>query len=500
MRLNLLVMKSIVFFAATGIVVHPAVADSTDCDAPFKIMFANGIYTNEVDWRASIEAIAAGIGDSYRDTPVTYDLARNRSDGFLSDIAQVFQQKIAEDSTLSWELLLRVFLGVTDLIPDSIIASVRSIIDTIYASKSVEFRQKFEQQYTYVDSDVSDQVSFIRNAIKNNVNRVVVVAHSQGNMYANAAYRLVYAQGDITTQSMVVTGVASPADFVAGNGTYVTSENDTVIRTVRQYVAAATLPANFTIPFSMDDPTGHFFIKTYLKSGPGGAKQVIFDNIIAALDKVERPEDSTDFEIRLPIAHYDEPAGSIDAGENVSYGAAHNCIPSSIFFEWAGYCRGSNLKILDLWSLKKRGNTKINSFDPQANQTQVSEIAAEVRSRIQPYTGSIMVGSPLYAFTQGKGPYYLRLRFWQGDAPVVDEAWGFNEQGPTVPFDQLTGFDFVYSPPYTFLYPSPRTVFETKFSTPLITALRTIPKEVARLEIGTDDITLKVCRQPRPAT
>lgn len=58
---------------------------------------------------ASGDELRAIIGDTFNSIPVSYGLSQNPSDGFLSDLYQAFQQKVAEDPSLSWEALFRVF-------------------------------------------------------------------------------------------------------------------------------------------------------------------------------------------------------------------------------------------------------------------------------------------------------------------------------------------------------------------------------------------------------
>lgn len=68
--------------------------------------------------------------------------------------------------------------------------------------------------------------------------KVIVVAHSQGNLYANQAFSVVTALGGSTLFHIV--GVATPATSVAGSGPYFTLHGDIIT------LVPGSLPANIT--------------------------------------------------------------------------------------------------------------------------------------------------------------------------------------------------------------------------------------------------------------
>ncbi|MDR3570832.1 MAG: hypothetical protein P4L81_01370 [Candidatus Pacebacteria bacterium] len=80
--------------------------------------------------------------------------------------------------------------------------------------------------------------------------KVLLVGHSQGGFYANEIYDYLVKSGT-PANSIGVYELATPADHVAGNGSYLTSSNDTVINFVRGSQAdlrlPQALPANVTI-------------------------------------------------------------------------------------------------------------------------------------------------------------------------------------------------------------------------------------------------------------
>jgi hypothetical protein len=162
------------------------------CDSPFRIYFGNGILNTPIDWIASRQELEMAVGPKYLDMPVSYGNAYNASGGFISDLATVFQQKISENPSLSWELLARIFLGLTADLDPVLVKAVRNLISSTEQKSTVELKQQFEANYAFVDQKVVDQVSAFTDDITNHSLRVLVVGHSQGNLYANASYKLLY--------------------------------------------------------------------------------------------------------------------------------------------------------------------------------------------------------------------------------------------------------------------------------------------------------------------
>ncbi|HMS82422.1 MAG TPA: hypothetical protein PKD12_02075 [Nitrospira sp.] len=110
--------------------------------------------------------------------------------------------------------------------------------------------------------------------------RVLVVPHSQGNLYSNASFDNVFSQTpNPPVGTLKIVGVATPADTVRGNGLYRTSSTDLLIEGIRR-VLPGTLPPNTNWSFSplLLSPTysgGHSFIG-YLTAEPSRT-QILMD-------------------------------------------------------------------------------------------------------------------------------------------------------------------------------------------------------------------------------
>ncbi|MDO8493220.1 MAG: lamin tail domain-containing protein, partial [bacterium] len=151
--------------------------------------------------------------------------------------------------------------------------------------------QKYFEQETVEDYDL---VEMIRSASeKITTRKVLLVAHSQGNFYANSFYDTVvgptspsgFGGASVPAESIGVYAVATPASRVAGGGKWMTSGTDKVIAGVVAHTPnRVIMPPNTNIKIAPgDDQTGHGFSTTYLKYR--GAE--IVSGIQSSLDKLK---------------------------------------------------------------------------------------------------------------------------------------------------------------------------------------------------------------------
>ncbi len=129
-----------------------------------------------------------------------------------------------------------------------------------------------------------DLVEMINDASRKvTTQKLLLVAHSQGNFYANNFYdKLASQPGGVPAESVGVYGVGSPADKVSGGGKYITSDTDSVIAgTVAKFIKI--LPPNAHITLAPADGNGHSFSDVYLKYQSGR----IISEIKSSLDKLK---------------------------------------------------------------------------------------------------------------------------------------------------------------------------------------------------------------------
>ena len=181
----------------------------------------------------------------------------------------IFTEKdIAESNIVNLEKVFKELTGRNDVVfrlghNPSHLAGVGDVVQSI--------AQTF-------NSSISD---YDRNTIlmeihpKVTTRKILLVGHSQGTFYTNEIYRYFLEHGT-SEGSTAVYNLATPANYVAGDGNYLTSTNDKAILKIREYDkragANSPLPANINIPMPPGEESerwgGHHFSSSYLGAAP----------------------------------------------------------------------------------------------------------------------------------------------------------------------------------------------------------------------------------------
>jgi hypothetical protein len=126
-------------------------------------------------------------------------------------------------------------------------------------------------------------------------NKVVTVAHSQGNLYANEAYNVLYnGISPLQTRSFGIVSVANPASFVAGDGPHTTFFGD-IITLVLFALLPNTPSDGVGVLCSISPWCLHGFADAYLE-GTVSRNQILQD-IVDVISGLEFPPPE-------PAAHY----------------------------------------------------------------------------------------------------------------------------------------------------------------------------------------------------
>jgi len=198
----------------------------------YTITTINGIFTDESRASSNADALVNYLGKTYRGETLNVKYLLNKTHKAL-DLTDVVVQK--------------TFEGVNIGDPD----------------------------FIKILNDASAQVK---------TQKILLVAHSQGNFYANNFYKVVTDDGDVPGQSIGVYSIATPAAYVAGTGKYLTSDTDTVINLARNVLPGTILPAFDSIDYleSDDSGRGHGFREIYLMYRP----KKIIEDIKWSLDRL----------------------------------------------------------------------------------------------------------------------------------------------------------------------------------------------------------------------
>lgn len=189
------------------------------------------------------------------------------------------------------------------------------------------------QQGLFDQASDYDLVEMINDASKKvKTQKILLVAHSQGNFYANNFYdKTASMAGGVPKKSIGIYGIASPANRVAGGGKYLTSDTDNVIAAVvGRYIKILSPNVHISLDAGADG-NGHSFSGVYLKY----ESNRIVSDIKSALNKLKEndeqlPEDPCISPPELSLAHKvqgavlavaDPAAVAVKAGAVASYNA-----------------------------------------------------------------------------------------------------------------------------------------------------------------------------------
>lgn len=262
------------FFLAACVLSSTVSAQQVDtslCASGYSVFFGNGIRTDIIKAQANARRVRAMLGLEYDGESMTYDVSYNPTENIFGDLLEVFEMKLAEDRTLSWQLFFRWVSG------EFVSSSLQNILEDYFGfdgpNRIEEAAARLSGPTGYTDRTVVQHVSNYDSELLAG-KRVLVVSHSQGNLYSNAAYSGLQRLGrtDYDLNAFGIAAIATPATNVSNGDDYVTSDTDLVIDSLRNIVSPATLAANdFSVPsFPAGDRLGHGFNEVYTsQSYPG---------------------------------------------------------------------------------------------------------------------------------------------------------------------------------------------------------------------------------------
>lgn len=239
--------------------------------------------------------------ESFRNVTYLY----NPSDSLLNDIHEAALQKAAERAASVTDTFIAfgmTALGYAGLVSDADSALVRQKVNALITSK-------LPPQTISLVSQFSDQVH--REALNFDV-QAILVAHSQGNLFANAVFDGLKASLPANRfRGLGVVNVASPA-HIAPSGLWVTAHQDLVIQSlnVGDGVNLTPIPVNFDAGIGATlQAGGHGFTEVYLSDAlPAGADAS--HSIAAFLVK------KVDTALKNTSTFYDSPSWIFDSHGN----------------------------------------------------------------------------------------------------------------------------------------------------------------------------------------
>lgn len=278
----------------------------------YLVGFFNGVWNTRREAWASLEVLRQQdfIGPDWRSAPIRYELFYNQSckrsadDMCLQDVAEVFRQRSAEmDGLLSrrWEYLWEQVTGQNDqpgsftqrlvgrvVRSDNALASWFDGLANATLAKITALSTALAENPPTTQDMATHAAQLV--AAGQRAERAVLVAHSQGNLFVNAAYdaylaysrRAGAAVGEDTGYVAAKVVHIAPASPTL-RGPYVLADSDVVINGLRRVDGTYLPVSNVSLPMNSQDRSGHKLLATYLdEAGPVRAQTRQF--ITQALD------------------------------------------------------------------------------------------------------------------------------------------------------------------------------------------------------------------------
>lgn len=255
--------------------------------------FFNGVWNTRTEAEDSLEAMELQnfLGPTWREAPVRYQLFYNLSckrsdnDVCLQDVAEVFRQRSAElDDLLArrWEYFWEQVTGQHQqagsftqrllgrlVRSDNALASWFDGLTNAVLAKITTLSTLLAENPPTAEDTANHTAQLV--AAGQRAERAVLVAHSQGNLFVNAAYDAYLAhsrqvgqyRGEDTNHVAAQVVHIAPASPTL-RGPYVLADIDVVINGLRR-VDGTMLPAsNFPLVADAKDRSGHKLLSTYL--------------------------------------------------------------------------------------------------------------------------------------------------------------------------------------------------------------------------------------------
>ena len=246
-------------------------ADGRLCQQGVFVVFGNGVWNDKEQADSSrrllTRRLEARVSGTELEGIITYGTSHNPSDGTLLDLLETFEQNLQTDWSQFWR-----YLAGLDPMPGFLQDELIEIANTV------------DENILRGNPAVQDHVEKY-NKLLSEGNKVVVVAHSQGNLFANIAYLGITSQ---YREGFGIVSIGNPDNYVAGSGPYTTLDEDIIIGSV-----PGSLPANVDNFFGINfrDFSGHMFATSYMATGHQ-AEMKILDDAITTINGLSFPDTS----------------------------------------------------------------------------------------------------------------------------------------------------------------------------------------------------------------
>ncbi|KKO19635.1 MAG: hypothetical protein L3J18_09720 [Candidatus Brocadia sp.] len=249
-------------------VVH---GENERCQPEVVVFFGNGVWNDVEDADESRELLVnrlnAHVSGTSLEGTITYGLAYNPSEGYLADLIETFEQALQTNYSQFWN-----YLADWDTMPDFL------------QNRIIAIAKEVDAAVVSANPSVQEHIALYNQHLQDG-KMVVLVAHSQGNLYGNIAYRGINQQ---YIDGFGIVSVANPDSSVAAGGPYTTIDEDLIIGSIPS--ALSPNLDNFFGPLNWGDIWGgHNFIKSYMAPGHK-AEAKILNDVVTTINKLVRTD------------------------------------------------------------------------------------------------------------------------------------------------------------------------------------------------------------------
>lgn len=271
------------FLAMPGVVYGEG---GQQCQPRTVVFFGNGVWNDVEDASESRRKLEnrlnTHISGTNLDGIITYELAYNPSNGYLEDLLETFEQDLQTNYSLFWN-----YLAEWDIMPDFLqdkILTIAKEVDAAVVSANPSVQEHIALYNTYLSEG----------------KMIVLVAHSQGNLYGNIAYLGIDPQ---YIDGFGMVSVANPDSYVAGGGPYTTINEDFIINSI-----LSALPPNldnFFGPLNWGDIWGgHNFIKSYMAPGHKAEAKILNDVVSMVNELIPSNTEAVEIVLRIIFSRW----------------------------------------------------------------------------------------------------------------------------------------------------------------------------------------------------
>ncbi len=245
--------------------------------AGYTVGFFNGVWNSRQQAKYSQDQLEKLVretyGETYQGEPIRFELFYNTTNGLL-DVMEVFIQRSAEidgsgELGKRFEYLWGSLTGNASFLEKvkGFFPNLSSFFGWFYDSLIQKFLAlgaklfgslPTNEDYARHDQQLKELVAEQK--------KLILVAHSQGNLFVNRAVETLRGMGsEVGVQVVHV----APASAVL-SGSYVLADIDWVIKALRAMGLSSLSSSNLVLASSVEDRSGHGFVETYLDgSRPG---------------------------------------------------------------------------------------------------------------------------------------------------------------------------------------------------------------------------------------